>query len=197
MTPLHARFTAATVVEAIQQGAAHRRRVLEALRACAPERHPSTLLPWTMEDLPGTIWRCVWTMGREIVQAIEANRFDKMGPDPDPWTRGMFSIGLWRGERFCIEHWIRVDHLAPQVQVDFAVERVAYCRRERAATLQSFQDPQRAGSASYQEIRLRGIEDQLSTARHELTTLAGRLGLALPGHVDNVGIQPGEQMALL
>jgi len=84
------------------------------------------VLPFMLHDLPGTQWRNVHTCGQRVVSTLGNNCWDRMGPDPG---LAGFSIGLWRGIRFCIEHWVRSDDLSPEEQVNWALE---YVKNERA-----------------------------------------------------------------
>lgn len=84
-------------------------------------------LPWTMGELPGTRWRNVHTLASVTIGEIRENRHGHLGPDPDEWINAMFSIGLWWGGRFIIEHWVRADLLSTAEQMEWHLARVKYC----------------------------------------------------------------------
>lgn len=159
-----------------------------------------TLLPWKLEDLPGTTWRNVWTFSSYTVQKIQENNWGKLGPDPEDLAGVLFSIGLWRGDRFCIEHWVRVDHLLPKNQLDWAIERVAHCQKQ-LTTVKRQKDKKRQSkryqhSPYHYKLEVSWKRTNLSQAREELSTLSQALAIPLPIHLLNVGAQPRQQLVL-
>lgn len=197
MTALYARYTAQTVQEAAQQLQEQHRRV-RARDEVPRQQYPA--LPWQMEDLPGTTWRNVYTASIHTVQRLDENRFGKIGPDPDKWTNSMFEIGLWVGDRFCIDHWVRVDHLSPKVQVDWARERVAYCRQRLARQYESLERVKQGksgGSVSYRKQVITRHKKYVDQARRELQDIAAQLHVPLTVNILNIGVQPGQQMILI
>jgi len=49
-------------------------------------------LPWTMADLPGTVWRNAHIYSLVTIESIRENRFGLPGPDPNPWINSLFAI---------------------------------------------------------------------------------------------------------
>jgi hypothetical protein len=155
-----------------------------------------------MEELPGTQWRNAHTYALTTIQEITTNRRGQLGPDPDPWINAMFSIGIWRRvynrdtrEIFCIEHWTRVDNLAPQEQIEWAKERVAHVRKEVAQAQRVLETTDKLNRS----LRKRDLEHarrDVEEAQTELLKLSQRLGVVLDTNVRNIGVQPGEQLAM-
>jgi len=206
MTDLYTSYTAKTPEEAHRQ----HEQIIERERACRRNnlyrpQHEYTLLPWSMEEMPGTTWRNVYTANVHTVERIAKNRFNKPGPDPDEYINEMFEPGLWRldadeTEWYCVEHWIRVDHLTPEIQVDWACARVAYRQQELAQqrqTLGRVKRGEEGGSVSYLKKVIAWHQEYVEQARLELQDLAARLKVPLTTNILNVGIQAGEQMVLL
>ena len=93
-----------------------------------------SLLPWTLEDLPGTIWR--------HVPGGLPMRIDRVGTDEDGRLMpiaaeeiigpGEFlpELGCWWNDRFCIEYWVRVDHLPPAIQFAWIRTEIAHRRAQ-------------------------------------------------------------------
>ena len=201
MTALYAEYTASTPEDVARQVEEVHARERAAFRARKRLEHNPTLLPWTMEELPGTTWRNAYTFAAETVKELNTDNFGKTGPDPAETSGIMFSIGLWRGEQFCIEHWVRVDHLPARVQQAWAAARVGYCRQEVRTAQQDYADA-KAGtkhysSPTYQKRHLQWKEKDLAQARQELAELTQRLGLTLALDIRNVGASAGDQLALL
>jgi len=201
LTSLYAEYTAETPEDVARQVA--ERRAYERARFCdrKPLEHNPTLLPWSMEELPGTTWRNAYTFAPETVKEIALNRYDKPGPDPDAYINAMFSLGLWRGDRFIVEHWVRVDHLDAKIQQAWAIERVRYCRQEVRQAEQDYDDAKHkrnlSSSPTYQKQHLQWKEKDLAQARQELAELTQHLGLTLSFDIRNVGACAGNQLVLL
>ena len=200
MTALYAEYTSGTPEDVARQVEEMHKRERARFRDRKPLGHSPTLLPWTMEELPGTTWRNAYTFAPETVKELNTDNFGKTGPDPAETSGIMFSIGLWRGGQFCIEHWIRVDHLPAKVQQAWAAARVGYCRQEVRQAEQDYDDA-KAGTKSYsspayQKRHLAWKQDVLAKARQELAALTERLELTLPLNICNVGARDGEQLVL-
>src|SRR5229473_4733218 len=79
------------------------------------------LLPWTLEDLPGTTWRHLPSGLPMRVDRIGIDEDGRPMPVPADEIVGpgeyLPDLGSWRNDRFCIEHWVRVDHLPPAIQL--------------------------------------------------------------------------------
>ena len=201
MTALYAEYTSGTPEDVARQVEKVHARERAAFRARKRLEHNPTLLPWTMEELPGTTWRNAYTFAAETVKELNTDNFGKTGPDPAETSGIMFSLGLWRSGQFCIEHWIRVDHLPAKVQQAWAAARVGYCRQEVRRAEQDYADA-KAGtktysSPTYQKRHLAHKQTVLAQARQELAELTQRLGLTLALNIRNVGASAGEQLALL
>ena len=193
MTPIYSRFPHTTTVQA---------STLIGTLTRIQDRDVSQyiLLPWALENLPDTTWRNVWTHDSYTVHKVQKNNWGELGPDPGD-NAGMFPIGLWREDRFCIEHWIRVDHLSPDAQIDWAVERVAHCQKQLAnIRKQRNKKGQRKGychSPHYYKLEINWRESDLSQAQEKLSTLSQTLTIPLSTHLLNVGAQTGQQLVLL
>ncbi len=191
MTELYAQYTAGPPEEVDLQVEAIRKQAWKDTRARRLPQREYKRLPWTMEELPGTVWCNAYTFHAHQVKVIAANRYGKLGPDPDPWINAMFEIGLWREDQFCIEHWFRIDHLDPAIQQQWAIRRVAYCRKE----LQRARATDCTGSV--RKCKIEWAENDLEEARQALLALSEQHGLDLPTRIENVGVCPGEQLALI
>lgn len=192
---LYTRYPDSTLVAAERQRAIYQRLFRERNELRSDE-YP--VLPWTMADLPGTSWRNVHTAHLVVVQEIGENGFGRMGPDPGEGS--LFSIGLWRGDRFCIEHWVRVDHLPPAEQIAWARKRVEVEKRNllrRQGELREAKAGATGRSLTFSKCLSRSAEASLNAAREELTHLCGHLGVMLETHILNVGAVEGEQLQLL
>lgn len=198
MTKLCAEFVGPTPDEVKRQKALERQMFrLEHLRRRRLMPHELySILPWNLEELPGTSWRNAHTADLVTVQRLGKNRWDKIGPDP--WADGgMFSIGLWRDGQFCIEHWVRVDHLPAEMQIEWAKERVAICRAELLRRQRELTDAKRRGDGiTYKKHSVEWKAASLEQARQELVTLCEELGVGDTIDILNVGIQSDEQMRM-
>jgi len=201
VTALYAEYTASTPEDVARQVEERRARERASFHAGRRPQSQYILLPWTMEELPGTTWRNAYTFAPETVKELNTDNFGKTGPDPAKTSGIMFSLGLWRGDRFIVEHWVRVDHLPAKVQQAWAAARVGYCRQEVRTAQQDYADA-KAGtkhysSPTYQKRHLQWKEKDLAQARQELAELTQRLGLTLALDIRNVGATQGDQLALL
>ena len=155
--PLYARYTSgdpatlATAVAQNHQDFGHRREM---------PRDEYPILPWTMDELPGTTWRNLHTFNLETIQEIRENRYGKPGPDPDPCINAMFSIGLWSNERFVIGHHVRVDHLSITIQMEWHNSRVARQGRQVARA----QGDLRQHKSTFRKRHVQYTLDQLTQA---------------------------------
>lgn len=155
--PLYGRYTSsdpATLKAAVEQNhrdIRHRREL---------PRDEYSILPWTMDELPGTAWRNLHTFSVETIQEIRENKWGKPGPDPDPWINSMFSIGLWSNDRFVIGHYVRVDHLSITTQMQWHIAAIA---RESTEVARAQDDLQQQKS-TYRKRRLQYRLDQLAQA---------------------------------
>ena len=102
----------------------------------ASRSYPS--LPWTLEELPGTTWRHV---PGGLPMRIDRIGTDEEGkPMPIPSEEiihpGEFlpELGCWWNDRFCIESWVRVDHLPPAVQLEWVRSEIAHRRATEILT---------------------------------------------------------------
>jgi hypothetical protein len=150
-----------------------------------PDRY--TALPWTMESLPGTVWRNLYTASPHTVTEIGLDRVGRFGPDPDRVLS--FSIGCYRSDRFEIDHWVRVDCLPPAVQVAWAVRRVHYCKGQ----LEALRKQATTMSKTIFRSRTEMEHQDLDIALAELQSLTESLDVTIPP--TSLAL-PGEQMAL-
>ena len=192
MTALYAEYTAGTPEDVARQVADRHARERASYRNGSRLKGDYKLLPWSMEELPGTTWRNAHTFVSTTIEQLKTDRFGKIGPDPDEHSNILFSIGLWRGKQFCIEHWVRVDHLPPLVQQKWAIERVRYCREElRRKRKEDY------NSDACHKMNVKWAEKYLAEARQELAELTERLGLQLALNIRNVGACAGDQLVML
>lgn len=195
MTKLYAEFVGPTPDEVKRQKTLQRQMFrLEHLRRRRVMPHQLySILPWSLEELPGTSWRNAHTAKVVSVQRLGENRWGEIGPDP--WASGgMFSIGLWRDGQFCIEHWVRVDHLPAEMQIEWAKEHVAHCRTGMLREQKKIDKAKKRG-ATRKNYSVGWSVAALEQARRELIALCEEFGA---GDVDvlNVGIQSDEQMRM-
>lgn len=163
--PLYGRYTSsdpATLKAAVKQNHRDLRRGREL------PRDEYSLLPWTMDELPGTAWRNVHTFSLEIIKEIRENKWGKPGPDPDPWINSMFSIGLWANDRFVIGHYVRVDHLPATIQMQWHIAAIARQGREVAQA----RDALRQQKNRYRKRHVQYTLDQLTQASQHATEFA-------------------------
>ncbi len=111
--------------EQVIEAAQHRETGLE-----ASTTYP--LLPWTLEALPGTTWRHLPTGLPMRVDRIGTDEEGRPLPIPADELVGpgeyLPDLGFWWSDRFCIERWVRVDHLPPAVQLAWFCRVVAHRR---------------------------------------------------------------------
>ena len=163
--PLYARYTSgnpAILAAAIAQNHQDLRHGRELPR----DEYP--ILPWTMDQLPGTAWRNLHTFSLETIQEIRENKWGKPGPDPDPWINSMFSIGLWCNNRFVIGHYVRVDHLPATIQMEWHIAAVIRQGTEAARA----QDALQQRKSTYTKRHVRYTLDQLSQANQHAREFA-------------------------
>lgn len=96
------------------------------------------LLPWSLEDLPGTTWRHLPSGLPMRIDCIGTDEDGRPLPIPGAEIVGpdeyLPDLGSWWNDRFCIEHWVRVDHLPPPIQLAWFGIEIAH-RRAWAAQL--------------------------------------------------------------
>jgi len=153
-----------------------------------PSREHYPILPWTMDELPGTTWRNPYTAGSVTIHEIRENRAGKPGPDPDPWINAMFAIGLWWGDRFVIDCWVRVDHLSIETQMEWHLALVIYCAGEVGKARRSLEDKKNARADSCHganvNLRKRDLErtqEQHADAARKAREFATSHGLPVAG----------------
>lgn len=163
--PLYARYTSAdpgTLAAAVAQNHQDVRRGQEMPR----DEYP--VLPWTMDELPGTAWRNLHTFSLETIQEIRENRYGKPGPDPDPYIDAMFSIGLWSNNRFVIDNYVRVDHLPATIQMEWHNSRVTYQGRQVIRA----RDALRKQKSAYRKRNVKHTLDRLAQASQQAKEFA-------------------------
>jgi len=103
------------------------------------DRKTYPALPWAVADTMGTAWRNTHTASLVTVvrlgveYSIDADK-GRQAPLHDFHGRDA-SIALWDDDRWCVEHYVRVDHLAPAAQLAwYGVE--AWWYRDHIATLE-------------------------------------------------------------
>jgi hypothetical protein len=126
-------------------------------------------LPWPLEALPGTIWRNVST-GRPLrIDSIKIDRWGQRMPvAADEANDGYPGLGLWHDqERFCIEHWVRVDHLPASAQLAWYQFEVRFRRQE-------------LGRIEWMPVTRRLMEEELAIAIRQMREFALQHNLPLP-----------------
>ena len=88
---------------------------------CIKNRASYPLWPWSIEELNNSAWRCLHSGAIKLVRWT-AER------DGKPVLDAKGILGSWVDEHFVIEHWIRVDHLAPNIQLMWFGVEIAYWR---------------------------------------------------------------------
>lgn len=135
-------------------------------------------LPWVMADLPGTTWRNVYVRRATTIKGIRANRCGELGPDPDECINAMFEIGLWWGDRFVIDHWVRVDHLNIEAQMDWHLAEVARNISEHHRAVQALQKKRKERRGRYScygaNLRIRQADVERAETRRETTIRLAR-----------------------
>lgn len=220
-SPILARIPGKTVAEVKKQVEWHRQRLRDYLRVrfhvadadgncpcgrhyrqcCRQEISPQfySILPLTVEELPGTEWRNAHTFVYEGVETLDEDRFGRIGPDPGKRMGAGFSIGLWRRvqdrEIFCVEHWVRVDDLPAEERIEWAKARIVWARKKVVESEKAILEADRRNRRG-RERDLEWAERYVEEAQADLIALADRLDVPLSVNVLNVGIQPGEQMAM-
>lgn len=86
------------------------------------------LLPWPLEALPGTTWCNINNGGRIQISRIGTNRWGNSEPISESNEDGF--LGVWREDKFCIDHWVRIDHLPSSCQLAWFCYQIDYLRRE-------------------------------------------------------------------
>lgn len=93
----------------------------------AYEDYPA--LPWPLEELAGTQWRNVTTATLRRVEGLLPNRWGQPVAFDPAMVSDWDGIGFWWGDkRYCISNYVRVDHLAPEIQLDWYLQRVLMIR---------------------------------------------------------------------
>jgi hypothetical protein len=86
------------------------------------------LLPWPLEVLPGTTWCNINTGERIQISRIGTDRWGN--PEPISERNEYRFLGVWRKDRFCIDNWVRIDHLLSSSQLAWFCYQIDYLRRE-------------------------------------------------------------------
>jgi hypothetical protein len=80
-------------------------------------------LAWSLEEISGTTWRNIHSGASVFIGGLSQS---DEGPVPIPvYAYPLFEeqFGFWQGGRYIVEDWVRVDHLAPQIELSwFGVE---------------------------------------------------------------------------
>lgn len=87
------------------------------------------MLPWTLETLPGTTWCNVHTGSRSLIIKIDTDRYGKAVPFVEE-GEDFSTLGVWWDDRFCIENWIRIDHLPASGQLAWFCYEIDYLQRQ-------------------------------------------------------------------
>jgi hypothetical protein len=88
-----------------------------------------SILPWPLEALPGTIWCNVNTGSRRQIIKISADRWGNFVPITEE-NEEYSNISVWREDGFCIENWVRIDHLSPSGQLAWFCYEIDYLRKQ-------------------------------------------------------------------
>jgi len=178
-----------TPEQATQYRKAEHQAEIQSLRSGQTYQPAYILIPdLTMEDLPGTTWRNLWTAHLQTVATIGPDRFGRVGPDPTSYAT--FSIGYWTADKFQIRDWVRVDNLPATVQIAWAVQHVRHCKTTLHATHEQNEHTGKKTRGTFTRFR----EEDVKLALEELHDLTQ--GHQLPP-INPVSIAlPGEQLSL-
>ena len=105
-------------------------------------------------------------------------------------------IGVPLEDAYCIDHWLRLDHLSIEVQLLFFWLRLNYCRTELVRCLEVPTDtPNSTTSRHPNVIKWRKME--LAKASTQMRLFAERYSLAIPQELlDLAGEPKREQLSL-
>ena len=158
-------------------------------RNVCSQREPENyhMLPWSMADLIGSVWLNVHTQSEITIRSLGFDRFtarpDPTGRTPHQPTTPDYNrfdvhglshdIGLWSGGHFYIEHWVRVDTLAPEAQLRWYGQHIAELQHKLGNPAQRFGFDPAAATAD------------LATARDTVRRFAEHHGIAVPLDVLN------------
>src|SRR5512136_3048002 len=90
---------------------------------CIKNRASYPAWPWAIEELNNSAWRCLHSGMIKLVRLTTER-------DGQPVLDAKGVLGSWVDGHFVIEHWIRVDHLAPNIQLMWFSVEIAYWRSE-------------------------------------------------------------------
>ncbi|HUV95791.1 MAG TPA: hypothetical protein VMX14_13330 [Anaerolineae bacterium] len=173
-----------TPEQAAQYREAKRQAEIQSLRTRQTYQPAYILIPdLTMENLPGTTWRNLWTADLHTVATIGPDRFGKIGPDPTSYAT--FSIGHWTADRFQIRDWVRVDRLPTDIQIAWAVEHVRHCKTALHATHEQNEHTGKKTRGTFTRFREEDVQLALNQLHklieeHQLPPI-NPVTIALPG----------------
>ncbi len=169
--------------------------------ACIKNRASYPLWPWAIEELNNSAWRCLHSGAIKLVRLTSER-------DGKPVLDAKGILGSWVDGHFVIEHWIRVDHLAPNIQLMWFSVEIAYWRSEveqwtrDSCAWQQARAPftGHAGRPGTRREALRQAHLEVERALKRARAFAACHGLSLGPEILNAGIgsaSAGCQLALL
>ena len=173
-----------TPEQAAQYREAKRQAEIQSLRSGQTYQPAYILIPdLTMEDLPGTTWRNLWTADPHTITTIGPDRFGKIGPDPTSYAT--FCIGYWTADQFQIRDWVRVDNLPAHTQIAWAIQHVRHCKMQLHATHKQNEHTGKKTRGTFTRFREEDVQQALDQLR-QLTKqhgapLTNPVAIALPG----------------
>lgn len=152
------------------------------------DQYPCT--GWTMDELVGSQWVNIYTGGMETISHITIDRWDKAQLIPlSDVKRGDFGLGLWHGDRYVIDHWVRYDVLTPEEQLTWKVRRVMCCQQQVDRANEDYQRHRKGpANANSKKHWLRHERQTLKQALDDLQAFCSQHGFAPGTEYVNAGI---------
>jgi len=157
-------------------------------------------LPWCMEVLVGTIWRNIHTGEAQTVHHLGMNRFGKPvlcaapANPPAPFGQDLEIIGFWSGDRYIVEHWVRVDHQSEEAQLCWFGVELAWLSRQILFCEDKIAEYR--WDTTNRNLQKRAKKDyqlRLQEAEARMREFADRHHLSIPLEVLNSGIIGSER----
>ncbi|HZU03706.1 MAG TPA: methyltransferase [Ktedonobacteraceae bacterium] len=157
-------------------------------------------LPWCMEVLVGTIWRNIHTGEAQTVHHLGMNRFGKPvlcaapANPAAPFGQDLEIIGFWSGDRYIVEHWVRVDHQSEEAQLCWFGVELAWLSRQILFCEDKIAEYR--WDTTNRNLQKRAKKDyqlRLQEAEARMREFADRHHLSIPLEVLNSGIIGSER----
>lgn len=162
-------------------------------------------LPWCMEELRGATFRnlhtgSVYHLADRVLpnrngkpQLVERDAYYYKSDNGDPRRNYLRGVGFWWGERYIVEHDIRVDLWTPAEQIEWFAKEIGRLRDEIARSRESAEkinrNPERysCASANYNIAvrQMKNDQGRLQGAIQRLHAFAQEHGLPVGADVIN------------